>query len=150
MKEKLINFELLLHRLETVHSPNLIADFDIKPSPNKWSKKEIMGHLVDSAIHNIQRFTEIQHFEKPYRIRPYHPDQLVMSNQYQTKDTNQLYQLWLALNNQILHLSKNQTEDTLAYTLILPNGNEANLYFLIEDYFAHFYHHASQINPEWM
>ena len=26
-----------------------------KPKPNKWSKKEILGHLVDSAINNLQR-----------------------------------------------------------------------------------------------
>ena len=34
-----------------------------RPAPQKWSKKEILGHLCDSAIHNLQRFINIQ-FEK--------------------------------------------------------------------------------------
>jgi ribosome biogenesis SPOUT family RNA methylase Rps3 len=34
-------------------------------NPKKWSKKQILGHLVDSGINNLQRFTEIQFEEKP-------------------------------------------------------------------------------------
>jgi hypothetical protein len=35
-----------------------------KVSTEKWSKKEILGHLIDSGINNLQRFTEIQFEEK--------------------------------------------------------------------------------------
>jgi hypothetical protein len=31
-------------------------EWDFKPSENKWSKKEILGHLCDSAFNNIRRF----------------------------------------------------------------------------------------------
>ena len=31
-----------------------------KPAPDKWSKKEILGHLVDSAANNHQRFVRLQ------------------------------------------------------------------------------------------
>lgn len=45
-----------------------------KISPEKWSKKEILGHLIDSGINNLQRFTEIQYESKPYKIRKYKQD----------------------------------------------------------------------------
>ena len=31
-----------------------------KPNPSKWSKKEILGHLIDSAANNHQRFIRLQ------------------------------------------------------------------------------------------
>ncbi|WRU96739.1 hypothetical protein RYX51_06580 [Priestia filamentosa] len=40
-----------------------------RPSQNKWSKKEILGHLCDSAINNIERFIKIQYEEPVYRIQ---------------------------------------------------------------------------------
>src|SRR3954471_22265291 len=72
----------------------------------KWSKKEILGHLVDSAIHNLVRFTEIHYVEKPYRHRPYNQMDLVNLNQYQTMDIQDLTQLWFSINNQIVRLMK--------------------------------------------
>jgi len=39
--------------------------FHFKPSPTKWSKKEILGHLVDSAQNNIRRFVVGQYDERP-------------------------------------------------------------------------------------
>ncbi len=150
MKEEIEAFGLLLARLENDYLPASTADFDTKPAPEKWSKKEIIGHLTDSAIHNIQRFNEIQYAPEPYQIRPYNQDALVKSNNYQNKHTHQLYHFWLQLNQHVLYMVKNQTESTLKLPLILPNGERADLEFLIADYFEHFNHHLKQINPEWI
>ena len=150
MEEKIIKFESFFNRIEIENFLNTVPDFEVKPSEFKWSKKEILGHLIDSGINNLQRFTEIQFFEKPYKIRPYNQDELVKANNYQNKNSNELYELWLQLNVQVLHIIKNQTKETLAYQLILPNGNLSNLEFLIEDYFDHFYYHLKQINPRWI
>lgn len=149
MEDTLQEFELLLSSFDVLYSTNSIEDFEYKIAPNKWSKKEILGHLIDSAIHNIQRFTEIQTFEKPYVIRSYNPDDLVKSNHYQNKNNQELLNLWIRLNHHVLHLVKSQTDETLSYQLILPNGEVSNLRFLIEDYFDHLYHHLEQINPKW-
>ncbi|MEP3387582.1 MAG: DinB family protein, partial [Reichenbachiella sp.] len=35
-------------------------DWNNKPSPEKWSKKEVLGHLADSAMNNIHRFIRIK------------------------------------------------------------------------------------------
>ena len=32
-----------------------------KPAPGKWSKQEILGHLIDSAINNLKRFIDAQY-----------------------------------------------------------------------------------------
>ena len=103
--------------------------------------------MIVSAIHNIQRFTEIQTFEKPYVIRSYNPNDLVKSNHYQNKNNQELLNLWIRLNHHVLQLVKNQTSVTLSYPLILPNGEVSNLRFLIEDYSDHLYHHLLQIKP---
>lgn len=150
MKEKIEKFESLINRMTDLLPDQSIHGFEVRPSAGKWSKKEVLGHLVDSAINNIQRFTEIQFAEKPYKIRRYDPDALVMANDYQNKNNPELYSLLIQLNRHILHLAKSQTAQALQYRLILPNDETADLQFLIEDYFEHFYHHVNQINPEWI
>ena len=93
-----------------------------KPSAEKWSKKEILGHLTDSAINNLQRFTEVQFSEKPYQVRRYHQDELVKANDYQNADTRQLLDFWIAINNRIQDIMDLQTAHTLAYEVIFPAG----------------------------
>lgn len=150
MKDKINAFELLLNEIEVFSSTNSIDAFEVKITQDKWSKKEILGHLIDSALNNIQRFTEIQFAEKPYQIRSYNQNALVIANKYQNKDNQELFNLWLQVNNHILYLLKNQTQETLALELILTNGEKRNLAFLMEDYLDHFYHHIKQINIKWI
>lgn len=116
-----------------------------KPSAEKWSKKEIVGHLTDSAINNLQRFTEIQFSEKPYQVRRYNQDELVKANDYQNADTRQLLDFWIAINNRIQDIMDLQTAHTLAYEVILPDGTPADLKFLMQDYVGHLEHHLNQI-----
>ena len=120
-------------------------DFSKKISPNKWSKKEILGHLIDSGINNLQRFTEIQFHDKPYQIRTYNQDELVKANDYQNSDLKQLLDFWLSLNYRIVDLISAQTDDTLAYEIRLDDGQIRNLKFLIKDYVNHTEHHLNQI-----
>lgn len=116
-----------------------------KMAVDKWSRKEILGHLIDSAINNIQRFTEIQDSTKPYQIRTYNQDELVRANNYQHKSTVELFGLWEQLNLQVLHIIRSQTKESLRYALILPNGETKDLNFLIRDYVDHLEHHLNQI-----
>jgi hypothetical protein len=150
MEEKINEFELFLNQITIEFFIEEIPDFDHKIAETKWSKKEILGHLIDSGSNNLQRFTEIQFLEKPYKIRPYNQDELVKANNYQNKNSQDLLELWLKLNLQILHVIKNQTQETLTYQIQLPNGNFSDFKFLIEDYFNHFYYHLKQINTKWI
>ncbi|MEZ4838008.1 DinB family protein [Flavobacterium sp.] len=116
-----------------------------KINPEKWSKKEILGHLVDSGIYNLQRFTEIQFKEKPYRLQNYNQDELVKANSYQNSSTNDILDLLCALNKRIIQIIKIQENSTLKNEIILSNGEIINFKFLIEDYVIHFEHHTKQI-----
>jgi len=121
------------------------AVLEFKASEDKWSKKEILGHLVDSAIHNLVRFTEINYLEKPYRHRTYSQNDLVSLNQYQTMNTNELLQLWLSLNKQIIRIFKNVDYNALDYKIIMNDQSVIDLKFLMTDYVEHLEHHISQI-----
>lgn len=116
-----------------------------KPHPEKWSKKEILGHLIDSAINNLQRFTEIQYADKPYKIRVYDQERLVVANAYQQASTESLLALWLSLNVRIKQIIAQQPESHLQYAIELPNGTLSNFKFLLEDYVNHMEHHLGQI-----
>lgn len=113
--------------------------------PGKWSKKEILGHLVDSAIHNLVRFTEINYVEKPYRHRSYNQIDLVNLNQYQTMDIHDLTELWLSINKQIVRLMKSVDEKALDYKIVLNDESIIDLRFLMTDYVDHLEHHIRQL-----
>src|ERR1700741_3098238 len=53
------------------------------PAPGKWSRQQVLGHLIDSALNNLKRFTEAQVKEQPYEIIAYPQDGLVATNHYQ-------------------------------------------------------------------
>lgn len=134
--------------VEKLFSTNSIINFEEKSTPLVWSKKEILGHLIDSALNNLQRFTEIQFSEKPYIVRSYNPDALVIANNYQNKDKDALFQLWLQLNKQLVFIIQNLSADTLKLQLILPNQETKDLKFLISDYIDHLEHHLNQLKNE--
>ncbi|MEP5339952.1 MAG: DinB family protein [Algibacter sp.] len=121
------------------------TDFLHKRSDIKWSKKEILGHLIDSAINNLQRFTKIQFSKKPFLIIPYDQNELVKSNDYQHAETDKILNLWLSLNYQISHIIKNQTEETLSFKILLKDERESDLRFLITNYVDHLEYHLNQI-----
>ena len=81
--------ELLKIGLEYL-SQSSELEMNTRRSPEKWSKKEILGHLIDSGINNLQRFTEIQFEERPYILRTYNQDELVKANSYQTSETSEI------------------------------------------------------------
>ncbi|WP_430401702.1 DinB family protein [Fluviicola sp.] len=121
------------------------SEMSTKHSPEKWSKKEILGHLIDSGINNLQRFTEIQTENKPYKIRKYKQDELVKSNNYQGAELDELTRLWAALNQRIVKVMESQTQQTLSYEIQLPDGASSDLRFLMVDYVDHLEYHLKQI-----
>jgi hypothetical protein len=127
--------------LSKTHRQQLAA----KPKPTQWSKKEILGHLIDSASYNLRRFTEIHIKPKPYQIVDYEQDQLVLVNDYQRAEPKDLIMLWVGLNRQIIHIIRELNEKTVQVQAKLPNQKTASLLFLINDYLDHLEHHLKQI-----
>ena len=146
MQNAILTFERLLNE-NVNYFPTIDSIILEERKPGKWSKKEVLGHLVDSAVHNLIRFTEINYLEKPYRHRPYNQIDLVNLNQYQTKEINELTQLWFSLNKQILRIMKSVDEEALDYKIILSDESIIDLRFLMTDYVEHLEHHINQIRP---
>ncbi len=120
-----------------------------KPAPGKWSNKEILGHLIDSAINNLKRFTEIQFLPQPYSIIGYKQDELILVNNYQTLPIDHLLDLWQALNRQIVFVVRNIPAEKLNYPVDPQYENKElkTLGWVICDYVAHMEHHFTQIFP---
>lgn len=118
-------------------------EFNRKPAPGKWSKKEIIGHLVDSAANNHQRFVRVPTQEDPFIV--YDPDDWVAYGYYQTETDNAVIQLWEHYNRHLLHIIKNIPPNMLQRNCLV-NGNQlVSLQWLIEDYVVHMEHHLQQV-----
>ena len=124
-------------------------DLHHKPAPDKWSKQEILGHLIDSAINNLKRFTEIQFLPQPYQIISYQQNELVIVNNYQNIPIEHLLQLWQSLNRQIIHVVHNIPAEKLDYSVDprYDNKETKTLGWVIADYVAHMEHHFGQVFP---
>jgi hypothetical protein len=115
--------------------------FAAKPQPNKWSKKEILGHLIDSAQNNARRFVAGQYEDKPHIV--YKQDFWVSAANYQAYDTKDLIALWSLFNKHIFVLLKNLPESA-GERLCLTEA-EHSIWWLAEDYIRHLKHHLHQV-----
>lgn len=116
-----------------------------KPASNKWSKQEILGHLIDSALNNLKRFTEAQFLSQPYQVIRYQQDDVVAANRYQQLPLDHMLKLWGALNQQIFYVISNIPAEKLPYIIITPSGDSKTLEWLAIDYVEHMEHHLGQV-----
>lgn len=127
-------------RLRGLPEPALVA----RPAPGKWSKKEIIGHLADSAHNNIRRFVCGQYQEAPHIV--YHQDEWVALQHYQDYDTAALLDLWAVLNRHLCHVLLHLPES--AYDRVCDTGKAGAelhpLHWLATDYLDHLRHHLLQ------
>lgn len=117
--------------------------FSAKPLPNKWSKKEILGHLIDSATNNHQRFIRGQFEDSP--IITYAQDQWNIYNHYQMMDKTAIIAFWTAYNKQLIEIIRLIPEENLQKTCTTNDGSTITIEYLINDYIAHLEHHLKQI-----
>ena len=120
------------------------TDLTFKRAANKWSRKEVLGHLIDSAQYNLKRFNQIQLTSETWTVVPYPQNELVVLNNYQNIPLADLVILWQALNHQVIAVLKNIDIDTLENKVIVFEEDK-NLRWLIEDYADHMDHHFKQI-----
>lgn len=123
-------------------------EFTKKTEPGIWSKKEIIGHLIDSAQNNIQRFVRVQYTHQPHII--YQQDTWVAAAGYQQYNRQDLVALWALLNRHICVILTNMPADVYSRQVKMGlNGEtQVTVQFLAEDYIVHHLHHIHQIFPE--
>ena len=127
--------------------PNILSEISeenmsVKTLPTKWSKKEIIGHLIDSATNNHQRFVRGQFEYNPEIL--YDQDKWNEFNFYQEIDSNQIIRFWTIYNRQLLEIIGRISTENLKKQ-IKVGDKSLTLEFLIVDYVEHLEHHLSQV-----
>ncbi|MDB5019572.1 MAG: metal-dependent hydrolase [Pedobacter sp.] len=110
-----------------------------------WSKKEILGHLCDSAFVNLQRLIRGQ-VETAPRIC-YDQSKWVKVQNYEKYDVEELIMLWHSLNKHFYHIAYSIDDTALNFVCLNKEGDKLTLEFLIDDYVSHLHHHLAQIIP---
>lgn len=141
-----INLKRLLYLCETI--PSLFTELtetelSHKPAPNKWSKKEILGHLIDSATCNHQRFVRAQFETLPTII--YDQDNWNTSNNYQLMESKRLLSFWTAYNLHLAELMELMTPENKEKQCITGGGTQHTIAWLFNDYVSHLEYHLQQI-----
>lgn len=126
-----------------------------RPAPGKWSPKEIIGHLIDSAANNHQRFVRAQ-FQDDLVFAGYAQDEWVVAQRYQDAPWGELLELWRAYNRHIARLIEAMPDEArmrerrrhnlhqVAFRTVPPDSSTTLDYFM-RDYVLHLHHHLRQI-----
>ena len=115
-----------------------------KPSPDVWSVKEIVGHLIDSAANNHQRFVRAQHVQL-LAFPGYEQDFWVRSQEYQNYPWRELVDFWILYNRHLAHIILRVPPAALDIPCRIGEYEAVTLRFLIEDYLRHLRLHLNQI-----
>ena len=117
-------------------------EFSAKPLPQKWSKKEVVGHLIDSAQNNLRRFICGQYEQTPSTI-VYDQDFWVHCNNYQQMEKADVITLWTLMNKRIAAVLDNMPEEN--YSKQSMTSEPHTLEWLAQDYVRHLKHHINQV-----
>lgn len=120
-------------------------EWSYKASPEKWSRKEIFGHLCDSAFTNIRRFVVTQYKENENIV--YDQDEWVKAQNYQNIHAAEVINLWKSLNYQIVHIVENMPDEALQRSCDTSKTTPEilTLEVLIKGYVDHLHHHLKTI-----
>ena len=141
MNDTITGLETIIKNYTPVFQQLSEEEWTYKPQPGKWSKKEILGHLIDSAQNNIRRFIVAQYEERPF-IK-YNQDEWVTISNYQQYDTRQLIELWVLINKHICIILKNTSQQKQQREVLTQELH--SIAWLAADYNKHLLHHLHQV-----
>jgi SH3-like domain-containing protein len=116
----------------------------LRPPGMTWSRKQILGHLIDSAGNNHQRFVRAQ-FQSEMAFPPYVQDQWAAAQGCDEREWADLVVLWRAYNRHLLHVASRIPESALDNVCIVAANEPKALRHHVIDYVVHLRHHLRQI-----
>lgn len=127
-------------------------------APDKWSPREIIGHLIDSASNNHQRFVRAQ-FQDDLIFPRYSQEDWVRVQRYSEAPWRELVTLWHAFNLQLARVmaavpEEVRTRERKQHNFhqigwqVVPETETTTLDYLMSDYVGHLKNHLRQILGE--
>jgi hypothetical protein len=112
--------------------------------PGGWSRRQVLGHLIDSASNNHQRFVRAS-LQSSLDFPGYDQDGNVRLQAPQEADWSLLVSLWAAYNRYLAHVIARLPAAKLEILCRIGAGEPVTLGFLANDYLTHLLHHLRQI-----
>lgn len=109
-----------------------------------WSRRQVVGHLIDSASNNHQRFVRAM-LADALVFPGYDQDGNVRVQAVQDADWVLLVSLWASYNRYLAYVIGQLPEDKLEMSCTIGNGEPVTLRFVAEDYTEHLLHHLGQL-----
>ena len=120
------------------------AQSELRRSQGKWSKREILGHLIDSASNNHQRFVRAR-IENNVAFPSYSQETWVELQGYQGESWSELVSLWKNYNHHLLRVLRMIPANSTTNYCRVGESEPVTLQFLARDYVRHLKHHLHQI-----
>jgi DinB family protein len=111
----------------------------------KWSPKQVIGHLVDSASNNHQRFVRAQQ-ASALSFPRYMQDAWVGLQHYNERSWDDVLALWHAYNLHLAHVISRIPESQRQVPCTIESPEPVTLGYLASDYVVHLRHHLAQVN----
>jgi len=115
-----------------------------KPSPDRWSIQEVIGHLIDSAANNHQRIVRAQQ-AKAITFPQYDQRRWVEDQHYNQAMWSDLVELWRFYNIHLAHIIRHIPDNVLSVQCTIGAQEPVTLLTLIEDYLVHMQYHLEKI-----
>jgi hypothetical protein len=139
-----IQFRAQLEVLRTVLFSLSLDLADVPWREGGWTRKQILGHLLDSAANNRQRFVRA-FIDGSYAGPKYAQDEWVVAHSYASQPWETLLRWWLVEHEILIAIVDNIPAERLESVCAVGDNPPVTLRFLIEDYIAHQLHHLGQL-----
>ncbi|MFB3818523.1 MAG: DinB family protein [Candidatus Methylomirabilales bacterium] len=120
------------------------ADATRDRGAGKWVPKQVLGHLIDSAANNHQRFVRAQ-LASPFSGPGYDQVAWVALHRYRERPWLELVDLWVALNRHVAAVIEDVPTEKLATPCTVGDGETRPLEWWMQDYLRHLKHHLEQL-----
>jgi hypothetical protein len=138
------SFALGLEQVRTTLSTVSEELADVPWRPGGWTRRQILGHMLDSATNNHQRFVRAS-LDGAYSGPTYDQQAWVDAHGYAEQSWSTLLTWWSALHQILEAVVARIPEDSLETVCFVEGDPPTTLRFRIEDYITHLQHHLTQI-----
>jgi hypothetical protein len=144
LESAITDFRQILDAAEPQLSRFSDAEASLASANGHWSRKQVLGHLIDSAANNHHRFVRAQ-FESDLSMPNYAQEAWVATQHYQERKWSDLIALWRSYNQHLLHLMERLPDYRRLQPVRIGGAEPVTLEFLMADYVHHLRHHWEQL-----